>query len=176
MPLDSNDIWQFEETDLASPFSDTLNLLAESVSDAFEDDRARLAVLEAPPASWAAVPLASGWVRGAGWQAPLYRKNDRVIQLLSGLIVRSGSNITLTAGNTYKIGDLPVGYRPAGVFSYGVVPHPCAIAGGGTRGTGVIRIDLDGSINLVPYITATLTADGAFGNSVTTCYVEFPAA
>ena len=176
MPLDSNEIWQYEESDLASPFSDTLNLLAVSVSDAFEDDRARLTALEAPPASWAAVPLAPGWVRGAGWQAPIYRKNDRVIQLLSGLIVRSGSPITLTAGNLYQIGTLPEGYRPAGVFSYGVVPNPCAIAGGGARGPGVIRIELDGAINLVPYATITLDASGSFGNSVATGYFEFPAA
>ena len=33
MPLDVNGIWQYEETENVSPFSDLLNQLAESVSD-----------------------------------------------------------------------------------------------------------------------------------------------
>lgn len=176
MPLDSNGIHQYVRGDLASPFEDTLNLLAGSTSDAFEDDRARLTALEAPPASWAAAPLAPGWKRGQGWQALIYRKNARVIQLLSALLVRDNAPITLTAGNTYPLADLPAGYWPAGVFSYGVVPTPCVITGGGTRGSGVIRIELDGRINLVPYVTVTLDGSGSFGNSVTTSYIEFPAA
>ncbi|WP_026874297.1 hypothetical protein [Jiangella gansuensis] len=44
--LDENGIWLYTEDDPASPFSDTLNLLAESTSDQFTADRARLSAVE----------------------------------------------------------------------------------------------------------------------------------
>lgn len=44
---DSNGIWQYGEDDNIALFSDLLNLATESTSDAFTDDRARLATLEA---------------------------------------------------------------------------------------------------------------------------------
>lgn len=44
---DANGIWNYGESDNIAPFSDTLNKLADSTSDAFTTDRARLATLEA---------------------------------------------------------------------------------------------------------------------------------
>lgn len=44
---DANGIWQYGEDDNIALFSDLLNLATESTSDAFTDDRARLATLEA---------------------------------------------------------------------------------------------------------------------------------
>jgi hypothetical protein len=44
---DANGIWNYGEDDNIALFSDTLNMLAESTSDAFTDDRARLSTLEA---------------------------------------------------------------------------------------------------------------------------------
>jgi len=44
---DANGIWQYGEDDNIALFSDLLNLGTESTSDAFTDDRARLATLEA---------------------------------------------------------------------------------------------------------------------------------
>lgn len=44
---DANGIWQYGEDDNIALFSDTLNLLAESTSDGFTDDRARISTLEA---------------------------------------------------------------------------------------------------------------------------------
>ena len=44
---DANGIWNYGEDDNIALFSDTLNLLAESTSDGFTDDRARLSTLEA---------------------------------------------------------------------------------------------------------------------------------
>lgn len=43
---DANGIWQYGEDDNIALFSDLLNLATESTSDAFTDDRARLATLE----------------------------------------------------------------------------------------------------------------------------------
>lgn len=44
---DANGIWNYGEDDNIALFSDTLNLLSESTSDAFTDDRSRIGVLEA---------------------------------------------------------------------------------------------------------------------------------
>ena len=44
---DANGIWQYGEDDNIALFSDLLNLGTESTSDAFTDDRARIATLEA---------------------------------------------------------------------------------------------------------------------------------
>jgi hypothetical protein len=44
---DANGIWNYGEDDNIALFSDTLNMLAESTSDAFTDDRNRLSTLEA---------------------------------------------------------------------------------------------------------------------------------
>lgn len=44
---DTNGIWQYGEDDNIALFSDLLNLGTESTSDAFTDDRARIATLEA---------------------------------------------------------------------------------------------------------------------------------
>lgn len=44
---DANGIWNYGEDDNIALFSDTLNMLAESTSDAFTDDRSRLSTLEA---------------------------------------------------------------------------------------------------------------------------------
>jgi hypothetical protein len=45
--LDSNGIWQYDETDVESTASELLNKLAESTSDEIGDDRVRLTALEA---------------------------------------------------------------------------------------------------------------------------------
>jgi len=44
---DANGIWNYGEDDNIALFSDTLNLLAESTSDGFTDDRSRISTLEA---------------------------------------------------------------------------------------------------------------------------------
>lgn len=44
---DANGIWNYGEDDNIALFSDTLNKLAESTSDAFTDDRSRISTLEA---------------------------------------------------------------------------------------------------------------------------------
>lgn len=44
---DANGIWNYGEDDNIALFSDTLNMLAESTSDAFTDDRNRISTLEA---------------------------------------------------------------------------------------------------------------------------------
>lgn len=44
---DANGIWQYGEDDNIALFSDTLNKLADSTSDAFTSDRSRLSTLEA---------------------------------------------------------------------------------------------------------------------------------
>jgi hypothetical protein len=63
---DANGIWNYGEDDNIALFSDTLNMLAESTSDAFTDDRSRLSTLEAGslsgliPVSPASVVVATG--------------------------------------------------------------------------------------------------------------------
>lgn len=58
---DANGIWNYGESDNIAPFSDTLNKLADSTSDAFTSDRARLGTLEAGSLS-GLIPLAPGSV------------------------------------------------------------------------------------------------------------------
>lgn len=63
---DANGIWQYGEDDNIALFSDTLNKLADSTSDAFTSDRSRISTLEAGslsgliPVKAASVTIASG--------------------------------------------------------------------------------------------------------------------
>jgi hypothetical protein len=63
MPLDSNGIWQYSETDPLSPFSDLLNMGQVSVSDAIEDVNTRVSAIKPWPASLN--QRAAQWRRGA---------------------------------------------------------------------------------------------------------------
>jgi hypothetical protein len=64
--LDANGIWIYDETDLASPFSDYSNLLAESTSDEIANDRARLTALEAGGAAGTYTPTLTNATVGNG--------------------------------------------------------------------------------------------------------------
>lgn len=107
MPLDSNGIHQYVEADTEATFSDLLNLLATSTSDAVEDDRARLTALEAPPAGFTALPLAAGWAPQAGWPALGLRLIDGAVELSATLLARTGSGLTTVAAGTYTVATLP---------------------------------------------------------------------
>lgn len=65
--IDANGIWIYTEDDPAAPFSDTLNLLAESTSDEIANDRARLTALEAQgdASSWTPTFANASVVNGA---------------------------------------------------------------------------------------------------------------
>lgn len=88
MPLDANGIWQFEETDPASPISGTLNLLAGSVS-------AEIATLKAaagvPDTGWLPLTLDGDWVTD-GSTAPAARRIGDAVALRGAA---AGSSIDL---------------------------------------------------------------------------------
>ena len=65
---DANGIWQYGEDDNIALFSDLLNLATESTSDAFTDDRARIATLEGSSLS-GLIPVVASSISYAGTSA-----------------------------------------------------------------------------------------------------------
>lgn len=65
---DANGIWNYGEDDNIALFSDTLNKLAESTSDGFTDDRARISTLEAGSLAGIIpmIPTSATFVGGTG--------------------------------------------------------------------------------------------------------------
>lgn len=149
MPLDSNGIWTYTETDPASLFSDTLNLLSASVSDAIEEDRDRLADLEAAPAAAALTLNSALWkAYHADWDPPRVRRQGREVWL-EGMIGPNVSSISVAAGTAYPIlsSPLPAGYRPAKNKMYS------SIMGGTGLNQAGVRLDVlaTGVVTFTPF-------------------------
>lgn len=125
---DSNGIYQYAETDTASPFSTLLNLGQQSISTAVASIRARLNALEATP-SWAAFTLNSGWAVASGYNTRVLR-DGKIVQVEGTRITRSGSDLTVTGGtaaidHVFMSGTnvIPSGYRPAVQQEFASVIH-----------------------------------------------------
>jgi hypothetical protein len=173
VPLDVNGIWQYEETDPASTFSDLLNLGTSSTSDAVGALAARVAVTELEDPAWTALTLNAGWANGAGWQPLSYRKVRGTVELSGGFLNRVGSSLAVTAGSIYEIATLPAGYRPSTV-----VPDAGTLGVGGALGSCVVRVDGDGRVRFMSLVASgTMVVPGsAIQNHVGIGQVRFDAA
>ena len=120
MPLNAHGLYEYAETDLASPFSDTLNLATDALTAVIASLKSRLATLEG---DLAPVSGDSGWINaatttfdpysGGSNQLPRYRRVGQALfyhHLLKPKAA-SVSGITTTAG--VAVCTLPTGYRPA---------------------------------------------------------------
>lgn len=167
MPLDSNGIWQYTETEAASLASDMLNRLSSSVSDVVEDLDTRVSATEANDASWTALPLAAGWAVGTGWLGLAYRKIKGTVELGGCFLIRpsGGSAQAVAPGTPITIATLPAGYRPSTASS---VVGAGGIAANGLYGYAAWWILPDGKVQVVPHIGAgSIVAGGpAVANNV----------
>lgn len=147
MALDSNGIWQFEESDPASPFSDLLNLLAASTSDKVEDLSGAIAALDALwSGAEADIAVSSGW---AATDSQGHRPRVRALGPLvlgQGSFTRGGAT-----GALNLMGIIPPGFRPGpsptGTSFIGISAFT---AGGGTAGVAPLSVNITtGAIGLV---------------------------
>jgi hypothetical protein len=100
---DAQGVYKYVETDLASPFSDLLNLGMTSVSAGLADDRNRLAQLEA--GAWAAyTPSLAGITLGNGTLTGRYRLDKKLVNGRFRFVAGSTTAFTAT---TFVFG-LPV--------------------------------------------------------------------
>lgn len=119
--LDSNGIYQYGEDDVASLFSDLLNLLSSSTSTQFTDDRSRLTALET---AMSALNTDSGWITigttgaptfgsnwaaytSGGWTVAAFRRVGGSVYF-SGVAQKSASWVS---GET--VWTMPAGYAPS---------------------------------------------------------------
>lgn len=105
--LDPNGVYQYAESDAASPVSDLLNLGMESVSDQLVADRLRLTALETATADtgWLTLTLPAGTTTpGGSGGADLTPKIRRV-----GKVVYVRGRCTSTSGD---ITTLATGFKP----------------------------------------------------------------
>lgn len=148
MPLDSNGIWIYQESDSASPFSDTLNLLADSTSDAIEDVNDRVDTL-IPVTPWTNLALsttsstANFKLYGAGGDGPVrYSRWGRMVQVHGVVSPNTAAAVTAVNGSSWsdpnRIAVLPVGARPASTMTM-------VMANSGT-GTWVINVTANGDM------------------------------
>lgn len=96
--LDAQGIWQYGEDDPASPFSNLLNLLAESTSTELANDRARLSALEAEgsKASWS--PSLTNVTVGNGSMQGRYARVGDMVMFQMFFVLGSTSAI----GNNFQ--------------------------------------------------------------------------
>ncbi|SEF13817.1 hypothetical protein [Jiangella alba] len=126
MGYDLRGLWIYEESDPAAPFSDTLNLLAESTSDAFALDRARLDALELLGAGSVWVPTLVNATVGNG--------------TLQGTMASIGKltfwSFTFTLGSTSTVSGGTFGVQPPVTPRAGTLVAGSGYAGRGTSSTG----------------------------------------
>lgn len=109
MALDSNGIWQYEETDAEATASDLLNLGMGSVSARVGDlqDEVDAKQDEIGDTGWVNVTIGSGFAAQSG-QTPQVRRIGSVIYARGGW----GSAGIASANTGYDVGTIPAGFRP----------------------------------------------------------------
>lgn len=150
--IDTNGVYQYAEDDLASPFSDVLNLGMESVSEALAANyaslAARLADLETDT-GWVPLTLASGYSSGSGFAI---RKVGKSVRLRGSLSVATNwgaagfNNVVVTAAN-----GIPTALRPSNSQAFA-----CDMDVSGTPITPArVAIGSDGSISVRPGVASS---------------------
>lgn len=97
--FDSNGIWNYGEDDNIALFSDTLNKLADSTSDAFTADRARISTLEAGSLS-GLIPIKPPTISVAGGTAST---TDLGLVTFTSATALTLTNVFTTAYKNYRI-------------------------------------------------------------------------
>lgn len=167
--FDSNGIWNYGEDDNIALFSDTLNKLADSTSDAFTADRSRLSTLEAGSLA-GLIPVVPASVVVASGSAAV---NSLGTVTFTGATVISLNGVFTSRYNNYRIiFDLGAGstgngtvlgrFRAAGTDYSGAAYD---WAGTLTRGTGTTAVTAGTAQNYFP-ITDTGTSNNFIAGAV----------
>lgn len=159
---DANGIYIYDETDLASPFSDLLNLGQEATSDEIANDRARLAALEAQGAASSWTPTFQSATVGNGAVNAYWGRVGDLVAWQWKWVLGSTSTITgtfasdlptpVTGGSWMSVG---AGYASRGTATTGRMTLVTRMTGGTT-----FNLWMDGtSINATsPFSGGTWTA------------------
>ncbi|WP_036963670.1 hypothetical protein [Promicromonospora kroppenstedtii] len=119
MPLDSNGIWTYTESDNVAPFSTFMNLGMDSVSDAIGPFIA--------DTGWVNIPLRAGFTAVSG-DVPQIR---RVGPIVSARGAATGLGVSGTT-NVADLPPLPSGFPLAGSFAPGSPIDRAAYLGSGS--------------------------------------------
>lgn len=111
---DDNGIYIFTEDDPAAPFSDTLNLLGESTSDAFGADRARLDGLEGIGARTNWVPTWTNLTVGGGEVTAYYTQIGKLVAWQMKLVMGASTSVSNTINMSFPTSVQGAGFMPVG--------------------------------------------------------------
>lgn len=142
MALDTNGIWQYQETDAEATASDLLNLLADSTSDKVADLMALIANKQnvLGDTGWVDIAINSGFAAQGSSNKPQVRRIGKVVYARWGW-----SSNGMTSTNTgYDVGVVPVGFRPVNGTCYGL-----AVGDSSNRSGQRITISTGGNINIL---------------------------
>lgn len=106
---DSNGIWQYGESDPIALFSDLLNLGMESTSDAFTDDRSRIAFLEQSVEQSSTFVASSQAARDSYWGIPSTSAQELALQNKGARTVRTDLGYTEQYFGAYNVSTNPGG-------------------------------------------------------------------
>lgn len=98
--LNANGIYIYDETDLAAPFSDLLNLGQEATSDEIANDRARLTALEAQGAASSWTPTFTNATVGNGSVNAYWGRIGDLVAWQWKWVLGSTSDVTGTFAST----------------------------------------------------------------------------
>lgn len=162
---DANGIWQYGESDPIALFSDLLNLGQESTSDAFTDDRSRIAFLEQSVEQASTFVASSQAARDSYWGIPANATEQLALQNKGARTVRTDLGITQQYFGLYNQSTNIGGRTTAGWYpinkSIGLTPmRPTTVTGTGVGVSATVS-----AIGTVAYDTATsITLNNVFTN------------
>lgn len=116
---DANGIWQYGEDDNIALFSDLLNLGQESTSDAFTDDRARIAFLEQSVEQASTFVASSAAARNSYWGIPANATEQLALQNKGARTVRTDLGYTEQYYAAFNVSTNPGGRDVAGWYRDG---------------------------------------------------------
>lgn len=145
MILDANGIPHYEESDPASPFSDTLNVLADATSDKVEDIEGDLSTLFANFVGTSVYPTI-----GANWAQTDSTGHRPRIRRIGNLVMMTGAVTRQNfSGAVNALLIVPAGFRPS-VSGTMFIGTSSFSAGGGTSGVAPLSMNTGtGSVALV---------------------------
>lgn len=172
---DSNGIWIYTEDDPASPFSDLLNLLAESASDQFAAAVARVAALEAEGTKTVWNPSFTNVTLGNAAVAAYYTRVGDMVNAM--LLYTHGSTSALT-GNFQVVAPVQPAVGANGVIGAGFIARGTNQTGRNvvtarmTNSTDFILYRNEGTVNATaPFATSTWTS-----GDLISVHLAYPAA
>lgn len=161
--LDSNGIYQYAPSDLASPFDGLLNLGMDSVSD-----KVAAILLELRSAGAAAALLPSSpWTVFTSLGTPSLVLSKGMVHLTVGAIGRNTA-LTVAPGTTQAIATVPPALVSSGDYlpTHDVYGVGTIFAGSSTPVGCYVNITTAGVVSFNPFSSVTFTVAGGATNTV----------